>query len=84
MIKDKTSIENFLNSIWHSPFESDIDDSKPLLIVIKNGDIKKARFLKNEKLFRCFDNSVAFPNDVIKFLYIEDIIFNEYYDYDYD
>jgi hypothetical protein len=60
--------------IWHYSTETNIDETQPLLIIINTGDIKKARFIKHENLFRCSDDSVAFPEDIIKFLYIKDLI----------
>jgi len=66
----------FLQSIWHRTYSNvEIDDTLPVLVLLESGIIKEARYLKNENLFRCSDDSVAYRNDVVKFMYIEDLVF---------
>lgn len=66
----------YLQSIWHSTHPNvQIDETLPILIFLNNGTIKQARYLKHEDLFRCIDDSVAYRKDVVKFMYLEDLIF---------
>lgn len=60
------------NNLWHKP-TGDIDCTKPILVYLKNGNILKVRYIKQ---YNCFtDNNVFIEmNDIIKFLYLEDII----------
>ena len=67
-------VKKYLESIWMTPDTNDIDDTKPILVVLKNGDIRKCRYNKTNNTFYIENRAVIFKSDIIKLTYIENLI----------
>ena len=67
-------VKKYLETIWMSPDVNDIDDTKPILVILKNGDIRKCRYNKINKTFYITNKAVIFKTDIIKWTYVENLI----------
>ena len=67
-------VKKYLESIWRSPNTDEIDDTKPILVFLKTGDIRKCRYDKINKTFYIENRAVIFKEDIIKWTYVEDLI----------
>ena len=67
-------VKKYLESIWRSPETNEIDDTKPILVFLKTGDIRKCRYNKINKTFYIENSAVIFKSDIIKWTYVENII----------
>ena len=68
------NIQEYLKNIWKKPDTNDIDDTKPILVVLKNNDIRKCRYNKINKTFYIENKAIIFKSDIIKWTYFENII----------
>ena len=67
-------VKKYLETIWRSPETNEIDDTKPILVFLKTGDIRKCRYNKINNTFYIENRAVIFKSDIIKWMYVEDII----------
>lgn len=67
-------VKKYLNTIWRSPETNEIDDTKPILVFLKTGDIHKCRYNKINNTFYIENRAVIFKADIIKWCYVENII----------
>ena len=67
-------VKKYLNSIWKSPETDEIDDTKPILVFLETGDIRKCRYNKINNTFYINNKAVIFRLDIVKWCYVEDII----------
>ena len=67
-------VKKYLESIWRSPETNEIDDTKPILVFLKTGDIRKCRYNKINKTVYIENSAVIFKSDIIKWTYVENII----------
>lgn len=75
---DKSYLDGYLKAyllnLWHN-VDREIDPTQPLLVLLRIGNVKKGRYLKDKNMFIFTDDSMAFPQDVLKFMYLEDLNF---------
>ena len=67
-------VKKYLNSIWRSPETDEIDDTKPILVFLETGDIRKCCYNKINNTFYINNKAVIFRLDIVKWCYVEDII----------
>lgn len=67
-------VKKYLNTIWRSPETDEIDDTKPILVFLETGDIRKCRYNKTNNTFYINNKAVIFRLDIVKWCYVEDII----------
>ena len=66
-------VNKYLETIWMSPDVNEIDDTKPILVVLKNGDIRKCNYNKINKTFFIENRAVIFKSDITDWNYISGI-----------
>lgn len=75
---DKSYLDGYLKAyllnLWHI-VDREIDHTQSLLILLRNGSLKRGHYIKEKNMFTFSDGSMAFPQDVVKFMYLNDLYF---------
>ena len=67
-------VETYLDNIWMFPDTNDIDNTKLILVALKNGYMHTCYYNKNNNTFFIRNKAVIFKSDVVKWTYIENLI----------
>lgn len=73
-MKKTEEVQKYLESVWKSPNTDEIDDTKPIFVFLKTGDIRKCRYNKTNKTFYIKNKTIMFKTNIIKWAYVEDLI----------